>query len=177
MKSPRLSETMAVFALAALWLLATQGAAAQTVIGNETLVSTTFVVNKTGAKVECTRPGCSAETPVFAPVTVTCPAPTGQTCTFHISLVAKASMGGACYQCPGAGADSFQFLIDDAAPTIGPTGGNGLYLFAKNFVGFSGFDVRQSFPASGSDDRNQFQFKRSYGRIEPGMFGYQRRRL
>ncbi len=57
-------------------------------------------------------------------------------------------MGGACYRCPGAGADSFQFLVDDTAPTIGPTGADGFYLFAKNFVGFNGFDTRQSFPAS-----------------------------
>jgi hypothetical protein len=148
MKSPRLFETMAVFAVAALSLLATQVATAQTVISNETLVSTTFVVNKTPATVKCTKAGCSATKTMLAPVTVACPAATGQTCTFHISLDAKASMGGTCKTCPSAGADSFQFLVDNAAPTIGPTDANGLYLFAKNVGAIAFLDLRQSFPAS-----------------------------
>jgi len=130
-----------------LFVLVGLFAKSQTTLSHESLVTTTFVVNKTGAGVKCTRPGCSAKTPMFAPVTVTCPAPTGQTCTFHISLEAKASFG-TCKTCPGAGVDFFQFLVDNAAPTIGPTDANGLYLFSKNFVGISGVDTRQSFPAS-----------------------------
>jgi hypothetical protein len=159
MKSPRLFETMAVFALAALSLLATQDAAAQTVISNETLVSTTFVVNKTHAVAKCRQAGCSAKAPMFAPVTVTCPAATGQTCTFHISLDAEVALMETCDRCPGSGTLCFQFLIDDAAPTIGPTNPNGLYLFTKNIVNTGGIDGRQAFSASGLGVVNEFRFQ------------------
>ena len=47
---------------------------------------------------------------------------------------------------PGCGADSFQFLVDDTAPTIGPTGADGFYLFAKNFVGFMVLTPARVFP-------------------------------
>jgi hypothetical protein len=88
------------------------------------------------------------KTAMFAPLSVTCPAATGQTCTFHIFLDAKASVGGFCNLCPGGGIDYFQFLVDGAAPTIGPTDAQGFYRFAQNITGFVDNEIRQSFPAS-----------------------------
>jgi hypothetical protein len=148
MKFPHTFANIAVSALVALSFSATPLATAQTVISNESLVSTTFVVNKAPATAKCKNAGCSAKTPMFAPVLVTCPAVTGQTCTFHISLDEKVSLGGICCQYGNAGTVSLQFLIDDAAPTIGPTRANGLYLVTKNVVTFGGDDVRQGFSAS-----------------------------
>jgi len=78
MRFPHLFETLGGITLVALSLIATP-AAAQTVISNETLVSTTFVVNKTSATAECRHTGCRARTSMFAPVPVTCPAASGQT--------------------------------------------------------------------------------------------------
>ncbi|HXM21954.1 MAG TPA: hypothetical protein VN948_11905 [Terriglobales bacterium] len=150
MKLPRLFEISAGFALVALSLLATPAATARTIISNETLVTTTFVVNKTAATAKCRTIGCSAKTSMFAPIPVTCPAPPGQTCTFHISLDTKTSI-----KFPGGGGGagptgSYQFLVDGVAPTIGPTDKNGEYLFEKN--AFTSGDVphaaRQSYPAS-----------------------------
>jgi hypothetical protein len=130
----KLSNHVAGFTLVALSLLATPATPAQTVISNETLMSSTFVVNKQSATAKCGTAGCSARTFMFAPVSVTCPAATGQTCTFHISLDTKTSiqLPPSC-QCLGSGATGFfQFSIDGVAPTIGPTDANGHYLFEAN---------------------------------------------
>jgi hypothetical protein len=96
----------------------------------------------------CRTTGCRAKTAMFAPINVTCPAATRKTCTFHIFLDAKASFGDFCNRCQGGGADYFQFLVDEAPPTIGPTDARGLYRFAQNIVGFAGNELRESFPAS-----------------------------
>jgi hypothetical protein len=106
---------------------------AQTIISNETLKTTTFVVNKVNSTAKCQKRGCVAISAMFAPISVTCPAAMGQTCTFHISLDAKVSVSG-CPKCaPGfAGTGFFQFLVDGAAPTIGPTDENGHYIFQRN---------------------------------------------
>jgi hypothetical protein len=150
MKS-HLFETIAGLTLIALSLVATF-ASGQTVISNEALVTTTFVVNKTAATARCGRAGCRAKTQVFAPIPVTCPAAMGQTCTFHISLDAKTSVviPPSC-NCFGGGPTGFyEFLIDGVAPTIGPTDENGDYIFVKN--GFTSSlnlsSARQSHPAS-----------------------------
>jgi len=142
-------------------LFTTIGAAAQTVISNETLVSTTFLVNKTSVTANCGRTGCSVTKSMFAPIEVTCPAANGQTCTFHISMDTDASISFAChgqYGCYGGGPTAFyQFLVDGVAPTIGPTDANGHFIFGKNV--FTSSDdcgqnclwrrlTRQSFPAS-----------------------------
>jgi hypothetical protein len=78
---------------------------------------------------------------MFAVIPVTCPAATGQTCTFHISLDAKVSMI--------LGARGFyRFLVDGIPPTIGPTDKDGDYLFMENIPIGQGFPLRQSYPAS-----------------------------
>ena len=59
--------------IATLVALSMPVATAQTIISNETLVSTTFVVNKQSATVKCGKTGCGAKTTIFAPIPVTCP--------------------------------------------------------------------------------------------------------
>jgi hypothetical protein len=139
---------------------------AQTVVSNETLVTTTFVVNKTGATAKCGKRGCTAKTPMLKSILVTCPAAIGQTCTFHIALDAQVSLTfppcasilssrqEEARQIPCTGPSpttSYQFLVDGLAPTIGPTDGQGDYLFARNVQTESDnipFFSRQSFAAS-----------------------------
>jgi hypothetical protein len=129
MKFQLLKQIIVGLGLVVVSLLAAPAATAQTVISNETLVSTTFVVNKQSASAICGFSGCHAKKSVFAPITVTCPAATGQTCIFHIVLDAKTSIN-TCGNCLGAGVTGFyQFLVDGAAPTIGPTDEDGFYLF------------------------------------------------
>jgi hypothetical protein len=148
MRFPHLFNTLGGITLVAMSFIATR-ATAQTVISNEALVTTTFVVNKKSATAECSGNLCGAQTSMLAPISVICPAATGQTCTFHISLDAKVSIytsgGGA----GGGPAGFYQFLVDGAAPTIGPTY-KGYYLFEKN--GYTTGDVpdsvRLSYPAS-----------------------------
>jgi hypothetical protein len=149
MRFPHLFETLGGITLVALSLIATP-AAAQTVISNETLVSTTFVVNKTSATAECRHTGCRARTSMFAPVPVTCPAASGQTCTFHISLDAKVTTDFYGYEgCCAYGPTGFyQVLVDGAAPTIGPTSPNGDYIFQENVVTNHYARNRQSVTAS-----------------------------
>jgi hypothetical protein len=151
MKLPHRFDIIAGLALMALLLLATPATTAQTVISNETLVTTTFVVNKQSATAKCKGSGCSAKTAMFAPIPVTCPAASGQTCTFHISLDAKTTIVLGCGNCAGSGSTGFyQFLVDDAAPTIGPTDKEGNYLFERYAYsgGLPGGASRQSYPAS-----------------------------
>jgi hypothetical protein len=140
MKFPHPLQTIAAFALIALPLLATPAATAQTIISNETLVSTTLVVNKHSVTALCGTDPCYTKTPMFAAIPVTCPAATGQTCTFHISLNAKVSIffGNRSF---------YQFLVDGAAPTIGPTDEHGDYTFALNITTEQGLPLRQSYPA------------------------------
>lgn len=155
MRIPHMLETP-LLALVALSLLLTPAATAQTVISNETLVSTTFVVNKTAVIANCGRTGCRVTKPMFTPVSVTCPAPTGRTCTFHISLNTETAVSFRCggQQCFGGGPTAFyQFVVDGVAPTIGPTDANGDYIIAKNIFTTSNdkgwsFQARQNYPAS-----------------------------
>jgi hypothetical protein len=161
MKFPHTFGRIAGISLVALWLIAIPLAKAQTIISNETLVSTTFVVNQQTATANCGRTGCRATTSMFAPISVACPAATGKTCTFHISMDTNASASYRCGSkggCFGGGPTAFfLFLVDGAAPTIGPTEATGEYIFGKNV--FTSSDdggqnspwnriVRQSFPAS-----------------------------
>jgi hypothetical protein len=147
------SHRITALAFAAWSLTAAPAAMAQTIISNETLVTTTFVVNQKPATAQCGTSGCTAKTSMFAPISVACPAATGHTCTFHISLDTKTSISFPC----GPGCEEwgptgfFQFLVDGAAPTIGPTDKSGNYIIAKNVVTWSigsPFEVRQSYPAS-----------------------------
>jgi hypothetical protein len=86
---------------------------------------------------------------MFANIPVICPAVIGQTCTFHISVIAKTSIQMDCGGCTGAGpVGYYQFLVDDAAPTIGPTDEEGNYLFEKNVftADIPGVNSRQGYP-------------------------------
>jgi len=137
-------------ALAAGALLAPIAMKAETVISNETLVSTTFVANKKTSTAKCGTSGCRARTQMLVPISVTCPAPTGQTCTFHISLDAKVSAVLPCNCGAGQQISFYQFLVDGAAPTIGPTDKEGDYLFERSVYtyGPAQYASRQSYPAS-----------------------------
>jgi hypothetical protein len=86
MRFSHLFETTTGLTLVVLALIAPPTAPAQTIISNEALVSTTFVVNKTSETAKCGKPGCQAITSMFAAIPVLCPAPMGKTCTFHIFL-------------------------------------------------------------------------------------------
>jgi hypothetical protein len=141
---------MTAFVLAAAVVFTAITTKAQTIISNETLVTTTFVVNKTEAVAKCGKAGCRATAPMLASIPVTCPAATGATCTFHISLDAKVDVQFPCSsECSGPGSEtSFQFLIDGAAPMPGPTDNAGYYIFSKFETSDTGFPSRQSYPAS-----------------------------
>jgi hypothetical protein len=124
---------------------------AQTVISNESLVSTTFVVTKDSVTAKCSGAGCSARKLMLSAIPVTCPAATGQTCTFHLSLDAKTGILLGCKNCAGSGTTGFyQFLLDDAAPTIGPTDEFGNYVFERYAYtdGSSQFESCQGYPTS-----------------------------
>lgn len=124
-------------ALVACTIFASGTVEAQTVISNEKLVSTTLVVAKQHKEAVCDIPGCTAKTAMFDPVTITCPGGSGQTCTIHIALDAKVSFINEGF---------YQFLIDDAAPTIGPTGDGGGYTVVRGFS--LNLTSRLSMPAS-----------------------------
>jgi hypothetical protein len=152
MKFTHLFGATAELALVTLALLAPPATKAQTVISNETLVTTTFVVNKQSATAKCGSYGCSAKTAMFAPISVTCPAATGKTCTFHIVLDAKVATtfpnGRGC--CTSGPEGFYQFMVDGVPPLIGPTDNNGEYLFATGVYTTVQAPTRnrQSYPAS-----------------------------
>jgi len=147
MKLSRRFETIVGLALF-LAVVVVSNATAQVVISNETLVTTTFVVNKQIATARCTTNGCRADRFMFAAIPVTCPAATGQTCTFHISLDTKTSIS-ATFPGGGQGPTGFyQFLIDGIAPTIGPTDKSGTYVFERNNYTNDDSSTRLSYPAS-----------------------------
>jgi hypothetical protein len=156
MKIPRSLWNIALFAPVALSLLATPAAKTETVIGNLSQVATTFVVSKEDVTATCGSTGCHAKTSMFSPIDVTCPAPAGSGCVFHISLDVKTSISFKCggEACEGPGPTGFyQILVDGAAPTIGPTNREGRYLFEKNVFTVSNdvgnaLESRQSYPAS-----------------------------
>lgn len=113
-------------------------------------MTTTFVVNKKDATANCLSSGCRTTAAWFGPISVTCAAAMGQTCSFHISLDAKVTVTQFC-NCDGYGITGFyQFLVDGVAPSIGPTNEEGDYLFARNVYSpdFSQSNSRQSYPAS-----------------------------
>jgi hypothetical protein len=154
-------KAITILALAALTLMVeTASMKAQTVISNETLVTTTFVVNKTTATARCDRANCVVRVPMLKSIPVTCPAATGKTCTFHISLDAKVALSynwqvngfGGCFNLSGS--TGYQFLVDGAPLTVGPLDPHDSYLIAQNVftcseqVGGPLYFTRQSFPAS-----------------------------
>jgi hypothetical protein len=143
------STRIAGFALATAAVL-TPAMKAQTVISNESLVSTTFVVNKTNIMAGCAGdPGCVAPPmPLFKPIHVTCPAATGKTCTLGISLDAKTQVS---IQDGNSGEEGiYQFLMDGAPPVPGPTDEQGFYIFTIYAAAFDNYpqQTRLSYPAS-----------------------------
>jgi hypothetical protein len=151
MSHTRLFRFVVALALALGLMFATATMKAQTVIANEALATTIFVVNKVDVVAGCRTAGCRVKTLLLAPVSVTCPAPACQTCTFHISLDSPIKVVLGCTNCQGSGTTGFyQFLIDDAVPTIGPTGGDGNYVFES--YGFADgnptYATVQNYPAS-----------------------------
>jgi hypothetical protein len=155
MKARILFVSQLVALVFALNLVSTS-AEAQTVISNETLVTTTFVVNQTQAIAKCNTFGCTANAPMLSSIPVTCPAAIGKTCTFHIQLTAKVEATFPCRSadCIATGPKtSFQFQVDDAVPSPGPVEGDGYYLFGQNVAAVSQqtgelYFARQSYPAS-----------------------------
>jgi hypothetical protein len=141
MKFRHIFENIAVLALVILSLLATPAATAQTILSNEALVNGTLVVNTQSATAGCGKAGCRAKTPMFAAIQVACPAPIGQTCTFHISLDAKVSLST-----DGRLFTSSWSMVPHQR--FAPTDRYGVYLFQENVVGIKGLSIRQSDPAS-----------------------------
>jgi hypothetical protein len=126
-------------------------AGAQTVISNETLVTTTLVVSKTDTVAKCTNSGCRVSVPMLSSIPITCPAAIGQTCTLHIALDAKVAIFLHCTSGCGAislSRDSYQFLVDGAVPTPGPLSPTGDYIFAQYVATTANAPVQQPFPAS-----------------------------
>jgi hypothetical protein len=116
-------------------------ATAQTVLSNQALVNTTLVVNTQSATARCGKAGCRAKTPMFAAIQVACPAPIGQTCTFHISLDAKVSLSN-------GWTTFYQFLVDGAAPRSGPPTATVSTFFKRMLSELRACPLRQSDPAS-----------------------------
>jgi hypothetical protein len=136
--------------LAAAVRLAAITTNAQNIISNETLVTSTLVVNKTPVKISCLKAGCSVKAPVLTSIPVTCPAAIGATCTFHIALNATVTV--ALLQCSGCSGTSiptntYQFLVDGSAPSPGPTDAQGNYIFSANIVTDSLFPSVAQYPA------------------------------
>lgn len=139
------------FALIAMSALTAAPANAQTIISNETLVTTTLVTDQTTVTAKCTTSNCRGSAPLLTSVPVTCPAAIGQTCTFHIALDAKVAIYEDCPGCSQAFADSsdsYQFLVDGAVPTPGPVNSVGEYIFAQYTPTYQGYPVQQPYPAS-----------------------------
>jgi hypothetical protein len=83
MKFPHIFENVAALAWLVVSLVATPAVTAQTIISNETLVSTTLIVNTKDAKAICRTTGCRAKTALFAPINVTCPLQPGRLVLSH----------------------------------------------------------------------------------------------
>jgi hypothetical protein len=92
--------------------VAASAKAQTTIISNETLVASTFVVNQTEVAAKCNTTGCFSKKPMLTSIPVTCPAAIGKTCTFHIQFDAKVETSLLCQNgCLGQGPQtSFQFL-------------------------------------------------------------------
>jgi hypothetical protein len=136
----------------ALTFIATVGVQAQTIISNEKLVTTTFVVDTSSATAKCVKAGCAAQAPILTAIPVNCPAAIGGTCTFHIALdsridVALPCLGSDCTGSSGA-RNSYQFLVDGKPPVPGPTDAQGYYVFAKVVWSVTAFPSRYPFPAT-----------------------------
>jgi len=144
--------TLGIGLVAFVSAIATLNIQAQTIISNEQLVTSTFVISTSSVTAQCLKAGCSAQSQILSAIPVTCPAAIGATCTFHIALdsridVALPCGGSFCSGTSGA-VNSYQFLVDGVAPVPGPTDTRGYYVFSKNVNSFSRFPARQPYPAT-----------------------------
>jgi len=144
------SPSPAMLAAAAVTILSALTINAQTIISNETLATTTFVVNTKNTVARCNKAGCAASAPILTAIPVTCPAAIGATCTFHISFDAKVAIELLCSNCGGGSdvLDAYQFLIDGQAPAPGPTDAAGHYSFDFDTYTAAGLPTKMSIPAS-----------------------------
>jgi len=153
MASARRFLCIAGFALAAISVvLGTPQTKAQVVISNEQFYDSTFVVDEKSATARCDQPGCAAETPILKSIPVKCPGGDGDTCTLHIFFDAKVTVllpcgGQGCAGTSGA-TNSYRFLVDGVAPTPGPTGEHGEYVFGKNVISDTDYPARQTYTGS-----------------------------
>jgi len=131
--------------------IATVNVQAQTIISNEQLVTSTFVIDTSSVTVKCLKPECSAQSQLLRAIPMTCPAAIGGTCTFHIALDSRIDVALPCggLDCLGAsqGLNSYQFLVDGAPPVPGPTDEQGYYLFSKNAFSDTNRPSRQPYTA------------------------------
>jgi hypothetical protein len=125
---------------------------AQTIVSNEQLVTSTFVISTSSVTAQCLKAGCSAQSQMLSAIPVTCPAAIGATCTFHIALDSRIDVALPCggLVCSGtSGAfNSYQFLVDGTVPSPGLTDPQGYYVFSKNVNSFTRFPSRQPYPAT-----------------------------
>lgn len=91
------------------------GASAQVTLINRKLVNTNFETQPNSLTASCSVSKCTALLPAFPVLNTVCPVAAGASCTFYIHLEASstsvASFDGGL----------FQFLVNGAAPTPGPT--------------------------------------------------------
>jgi hypothetical protein len=85
-------------------------------LGNRALVSTALRTNSMPMTVSCTPALCENLGVFFFPsvATIKCPAAAGGTCTYYVHLETQASVSA-------LDSGVFQFLVDGAAPSPGPT--------------------------------------------------------
>ncbi|MBA3916406.1 MAG: hypothetical protein H0X25_21690 [Acidobacteriales bacterium] len=118
-------ESKGEVVLCVVVLASAVSAGAQTIISNEALQTTTFIVSKTPVTETCSEIGCFVRADVVGPVTIHCPVDIGKTCTFHINLSAQTnvSTGDLGY---------YQFLVDGIAPSPSQTDSFGYYPFLNH---------------------------------------------
>jgi len=123
-------------------VLLPQSQAQTTILPDEALQSSTLLIHKGDSTATCTGSICKARHAMFRPVTVQCPAASGGTCTFHISLNAQVETD------ESNPIVAFQYLVDNAAPSPGPTDADGNYQLLANRVTSAGSPPFQSFSAA-----------------------------
>lgn len=125
---PRSYQAVLCFQLTSILLTVFAASTLQaqtTILSNESLQNATLMVNKTFATASCLTPNCAVRRPMFAPLTLQCPATDGQTCTFHVTLTAQVHASSFSLL-------AFRFLVDNAGPSPGPTTKNGTHTFGES---------------------------------------------
>ena len=131
MKFPHIFENVAALALLVVSLVATPAVTAQTIISNETLVSNHSHSQHKTRKGNMQNYWLSCKNSHVRPDQCHLPAATRKTCTSTFSWTRRLRSATFVTCAREAGADYFQFLVDDASPTIGPTDARGFYRSLK----------------------------------------------